>query len=575
MTQDTQACELARKSNAAKVEGGKQVFAELTQMCDDPQRHNDELLMRIVEQNKDTEYGRRYDFAHIRSVEDFQRQVPVTTYDDYAEYIIRMTEDGERDLITSADIKHYNKSSGTMGTPKRIPMSDLAMEQYGRYMARGPYGILGIYLDNDDWMGGRIIRIAESTAEERLLPCGASYGAVSQKMTRQYRSRLQVLYTSPDEALFPVEGTNTRYLHARYALMDRHAGGFLAAFYSYLIELLRYIEHNWEMLVHDIATGTIDESVELPAEVRDKLLGELEPMPERADELREVFSQGFDEPFVPKAWPFLRFVEGIGTGGFRQYANMIRERYTGDGIRMLKLGIGASEGFFSFPYELDREDTVLIPDSVFYEFLPLDADDDLSQIVTIDGLEQGREYELIITNVSGFYRYRMGDAVRVVGRYHNTPTIEFMYRINQTVSIMGEKTTEEALRHAAEGTARELGFDLVDFSVWPDINASPVRYQYFFEVGDNPGGATPKEMRLVLEDQLAAANPSMGDKVTSGVCGDTRLNFLEAETYALYRDMMVKKGIASSQLKPVRVIANELQRRFFFGLTEYSCEIMK
>lgn len=567
--------EVIRTSNEKKISGGRQVVTELTRMCEDPQRHNNELLMRIVEQNKDTEYGRRYDFASIRSVEEYQRTVPITTYEDYVEYIIRMTEDGEQNLITTAEIHHYNKSSGTMGTPKRIPMSDLAMEQYGRYMARGPYGILGSFLENDDWMNGRIIRLAESTAEEKLLPCGASYGAVSQKMTRQYRNRLQVLYTSPDEALFPVEGTNTRYLHARYALMDADAGGFLAAFYSYLIELLRYIESNWELLVNDIERGTIDDSVELPPDVRAKLAGELEPMPKRAAELRAIFAQGFDEPFVPKAWPHLRFVEGIGTGGFRQYANMIRERYTGETIHMLKLGIGASEGFFSFPYELDREDTVLIPDSVFYEFLPLDAGDDFSKIVTIDGLEVGREYELIITNVSGFYRYRMGDAVRVVGRYHNTPTVEFMYRINQTVSIMGEKTTEEALRLAAERTAEELDFELIDFSVWPDLNASPVRYQYFIEVGKNPGGATPKEMRMVLEEELAAANPSMGDKVRLGICGDTRLNFLEAQTYALYRDMMVRKGIASSQLKPVRVIANELQRRFFFGLTEYSCEVMR
>ncbi|MBO7673398.1 MAG: GH3 auxin-responsive promoter family protein [Atopobiaceae bacterium] len=567
--------EVIRTSNEKKIAGGKQVVTELTRMCEDPQRHNDELLMRIVEQNRNTEYGRRYDFANIRSVEEYQRKVPITTYEDYVEYIIRMTEDGEQNLITSAEIHHYNKSSGTMGTPKRIPMSDLAMEQYGRYMARGPYGILGASLENDDWMDGRIIRLAESTAEEKLLPCGASYGAVSQKMTRQYRSRLQALYTSPDEALFPVEGTNTRYLHARYALMDADAGGFLAAFYSYLIELLRYIENNWELLVNDIEHGTIDDSIELPPNVRSKLVGELEPMPERAAELRAVFAQGFDEPFVPKVWPHLRFVEGIGTGGFRQYANMIRERYTGQAIHMLKLGIAASEGFFSFPYELDREDTVLIPDSVFYEFLPLDANDDFSQVVTIDGLEVGREYELIITNVSGFYRYRMGDAVRVVGRYHNTPTVEFMYRINQTVSIMGEKTTEEALRLAAERTAEELDFELIDFSVWPDLKASPVRYQYFIEVGKNPGGATPKEMRMVLEEALAAANPSMGDKVKTGVCGDTRLNFLETQTYALYRDMMVRKGIASSQLKPVRVIANELQRRFFFGLTEYSCEVMR
>lgn len=574
MSDTNDAMSMVEKANLNKLEAGRQVLTELVQICQKPQQVNDELLMKVLDQNKDTEYGRKYDFASIRSVEEFQKRVPLTTYDDYAEYIIRMTDDGEENLICAAPIHHYNKTSGTMGTPKRIPMSDWAMDQFNRYMVNGPYAILDT-LPERDWVAGRAIRIAESSAEETFLPCGASYGAVSQKMTRQYRKFLQVLYTSPDEALFPVVGTNTRYLHARYALMDKDAGGFVAAFYSYLIELLRYIETYWELLVHDIETGTIDPSIEMPAEVRKKLTGELAPMPERAAELRAIFQEGFDEPFVPKVWQHLRYVEGIGTGGFKQYADMIRERYTGPNIGMLKLGIGASEGTFSLPYAMDREDTVLIPDSVFYEFLPLDAGDDFSQIVTIDGLEQGREYELIITNVSGLYRYRMGDAVRVAGRFHNTPTVEFMYRISQTVSIMGEKTTEEALRTTAEQTAQSLGFELIDFSVWPDLKASPVRYQYFIEVGRNPDQASPKEMRMTLEECLADANPSMGDKVRAHVCGDTRLNFLETETYALYRDMMVRKGTASSQLKPVRVIANEIQRKFFFAHTEYSAEVMR
>ncbi|MCR5746072.1 MAG: GH3 auxin-responsive promoter family protein [Lachnospiraceae bacterium] len=565
------ACE---KSNRNKIAAGQKVVEELKLLCRDPQKYNNELLMRILNDNKDTEYGKRYGFADIHSVEDFQNKVPVTKYDDYAEYIIRMTEDGEQNLITSYPINHYNKSSGTMGTPKRIPMSDAAMEQYNRYMAKGPYGVMANHLD-EDWIAGRVIRIAESTAEEKYLPCGASYGAVSQKMTRQFRSRLNILYTSPDEALFPVHGTNTKYLHARYALTERDAGGFLAAFYSYLIELLRYIENNWEMLVNDIENGTIDETVEMSGEIREKLLSEISPDPERAAELRDIFSQGFNEPFVPKVWKKLRFINGIGTGGFKIYADMIKERYTGNSVQMLKLGIGASEGFFSFPYELNREDTCLIPDSVFYEFLPLDAGDDFSKIVTIDGLEQGKEYELIITNLSGFYRYRMRDAIRVVGKYENTPTIEFMYRIDQTISIMGEKTTEEALRLAANETSKELGFELIDFSVWPDMKASPVRYQYFMEIGNNPDNVAPKVIRMVLEEELAKANPSMGQKVKDGICGDTRLNFLEKETYALYRDRMVKKGIASSQLKPVRVISNEMQRKFFFRLTEYSVEVMK
>ena len=55
-----------------------------------------------------------------------------------------------------------------------------------------------------------------------------------------------------------------------------------------------------------------------------------------------------------------------------------------------------------------------------------------------------------------------------------------------------------------------------------------------------------------------------GDKVAKGICAPTKLNILEPETYSLYRDLMIMKGIAPAQLKPVHIIRNELQRKFFF-----------
>ena len=43
---------------------------------------------------------------------------------------------------------------------------------------------------------------------------------------------------------------------------------------------------------------------------------------------------------------------------------------------------------------------------------------------------------------------------------------------------------------------------------------------------------------------------------------------LQPETGLLYRDMMVYRGANPSQLKPVHVISNERQKKFFFRLVE-------
>lgn len=564
----------AGKGNYKKVVEGRPVWEEMEKMTADPMAYNKKLLFKILEDNKDTEFGRRHGFADIHTVGEFQAKVPVSVFDDYAEAIYRMTEEGEKDLICSYPIGHYNKSSGTMGNPKRLPMSDKAIEISDKYLMKYLYGLLGEKLGND-WLDGRTMSLTESAASVSTLKCGATFGAVSVKTVLQFRPYLGMMFTSPDEATFPQPDTNTRYLHARFGLMDRDATNVGASFFSFYLELLRYIEGHWKMLTDDIEAGRIDPSVKMSAEVRESLEKKLTPMPERAAELRKIFGEGFEQPFVPRVWPRMRYIMGVGTGGFKVYADKIRERYTGPGIRQLKMGLTASEGLFSLPFDLDSDDSVLVPDSVFYEFLPLDAGDDLSKIVTLDNVEIGKDYEVIVTNCSGFYRYRMRDAVRVTGKHNETPTIQFLYRIDQNVSIMGEKTTEVALRAAAEDTARELGFELIDFSMYPDLEASPVRYLYFMEVGRMPEGLKPKEIRYVLEQNLAKANPSMGDKVKKGICGATKLNFLEPETYMLYRDLMLTKGVASGQLKPVRVITNEMQRRFFFGLTEYGVEAVR
>jgi len=564
----------AGKMNVGKIMDGKAAYMEFQEMAEAPMQHNTALLMKILHDSKDTEYGKKYGFQDIHSVEEFQAKVPVSTYDDYAAYILRETEQGEKNLLSAYEIAHYNKSSGTMGNPKRIPMSTEAIRIFQRYNNQYMSALLADKLGMD-WVDGKQMSITESAAHVDTLKNGVSYGALSVKMVLNFRQYLSMLYTSPDEATFPEQSTNTRYLHARFGLMDKNVTNVGASFMSFYLELLRYIEREWELLVRDIEQGTIDESIKMKDEVRASLLQKIQPMPERAKELRAIFEQGFEEPFVPKVWPRLRYIIGVGTGGFKTYSDKIREIYTGDGVHQYKCGLSASEGILSAPFELDCDDSVFLPDSVFYEFLPLDAGDDFSKIVTLDGVEPGKDYELIITNLSGFYRYRMRDAVRVTGYYKKLPTMQFLYRIDQTVSLLGEKTTEVAIRSAAENTARALGFEMIDFSLYPDAEASPVRYSYFMELGKVPEGLRAKEIRYVLERELAKANPSMGDKVKSGKAGATRLNILEPETYMLYRDLMLSKGVASGQLKPVHIITNELQRKFFFGLTEYSVELMK
>ena len=51
------------------------------------EKANTDTLLKILKDNKNNEYGKKYDFENIHSFEEYKEKVPLSTYDDYAPYI--------------------------------------------------------------------------------------------------------------------------------------------------------------------------------------------------------------------------------------------------------------------------------------------------------------------------------------------------------------------------------------------------------------------------------------------------------------------------------------------------------
>ncbi|MCF0141655.1 MAG: hypothetical protein HUJ78_06590, partial [Mogibacterium sp.] len=60
MTVNMENLSMTGKANYYKVMSGQQAYAEFQQMSQEPMKYNEELLMKILEDNKDTEYGKKY-----------------------------------------------------------------------------------------------------------------------------------------------------------------------------------------------------------------------------------------------------------------------------------------------------------------------------------------------------------------------------------------------------------------------------------------------------------------------------------------------------------------------------------
>ncbi|MDD6146428.1 MAG: GH3 auxin-responsive promoter family protein, partial [Oscillospiraceae bacterium] len=97
-------------------------FAKVDYYTDRPMETQRRILKGIMEKNKNTEYGRKIGFDKVHTLADFQRIVPLSTYDDYDEYVERMLN-GEKNLMMKAHNVRYCSSSGSVGKPKVLPKS--------------------------------------------------------------------------------------------------------------------------------------------------------------------------------------------------------------------------------------------------------------------------------------------------------------------------------------------------------------------------------------------------------------------------------------------------------------------
>lgn len=563
--------EISRKIRDSLEEAAFKGMYEFDQSTEEAVSENNSLLMRILEDNKDTEYGRKYKFAEISNPDAYRENLPLTTYEDYEEAIYRMTENGEENILTAYPIAYYASTSGTSGNPKKVPVSDRGLDIF-RNNNKLLNAVFSEFYKNTrhcNWPYGR--RLLVASLSQTTLKCGINFGSISAaSITPQIMPMLHYLMCTPAEVMMCSENINLKYLHALYGLMDKKMAVLFGAYIPALLDLANCIKDEWKSLVEDIRSGTINKSVQMPDELREKLQEKMTPDPERASELEREFSKGFGDKVLKRIWPNLSGIAAIWAGNFSSYARKLQE-FTGRSIPYYTMSYSSSEGVFGVARHAYAQEYVLIPQSCFFEFIPQNQElgEDETKTVLIGEVQEGKDYELVITNQSGFYRYRMGDVIRVTGFYNESPTVVFKYRKKNILSIAGEKFTEDHLFSAVQEFRRRSGIDIIDYCIYPDRDAAPARYVVFLEPDEVVPCERIKECENIMAEELARASSSYAHYVAGGNMGKPGIVFLQKSTFQLYRELkMYKMGISENQLKPVRVLNTPELVKFFNGLKE-------
>ncbi len=555
---------------------------EVEHFTKDPLKAQKSVLRKIMLLNKNCEYGKKHHFADVHSIEDFQRLVPLSSYEDYEPMVERMIHNKEKNLMFTGPNIRYCSSSGSVGKPKILPKSanDLwKMQCIGFSMS---VSVASKWLREHQGkklppqMGPLVMVLTGHPLEDGKKCNGAG------QIPLDYLKEITPFFsTSPVSLLIPEheELLDTSYLQLRFALDNADVSYLGSIVVTLLTQMFDYLEEHWPELCDDIEKGTLNQNVRITPELREEYEKKFKPNPARAAFLRREFEKGFDTPIAPRIWPKLSWAYGMMGSNLALYIDKLR-KYIGDDVPLHNMGYAAAEGFFAAPMELNTEDCVLLPHCIFFEFLPLDEGEekpreDVTPLLAHQ-LEVGKKYEMIVTNYSGLYRYRTYDIYEVTGMYNNTPKVVLLYRQNLSMNVANEKTTTQMIDYAAKETAAKMGVEMVGHSFWPDLGTKPPRYVMLTEVKD--GEAMSEEDRQkfidILDEELKGVNEKYYKYRRWGMLNRPEILILKDKTYWDYRESLRAKGVVLNQIKPVTVINSAEREQFFFSHVHTDAEVV-
>ncbi|KQC32180.1 hypothetical protein AAU57_01725 [Nonlabens sp. YIK11] len=378
-----------------------------------PQELQNNLLLELVQQAKNTEVGKKYGFQSITSYERFRDQVPISNYSDVQEDLER-TRRGVNNIFWPEEIKFFAMSSGTTSSrSKFIPVSQQSLQDCHYAAAKD---LLCMYLNNNPesrLFTGRGLRLGGSKTLDKS--SGTSAGDLSSIL----------IDNMPFWADYSSTPTN------EVALMA-----------------------DWETKMPAIVAETIKEDVTSLAGVPSWMMVLLNKVLE---------TTGKDH--ILQVWPHME-VFFHGGVSFEPYQEPFKKLLPSSDIKYYET-YNASEGFFAIQDQNDSKELLLMLDyGIFYEFIPMKTYGTPDEVaIPLEQVEIGENYAIIITTNAGLWRHKIGDTVRFTST--SPYRIKVTGRTKHHINVFGEELIIENAEQALKKTLQKIPCVIKDYTVAP------------------------------------------------------------------------------------------------------------
>ena len=472
-----------------------QHYLKQTAECREIQRQR---LLEKLRVNGQSQFGRDYGLSQMRTVEDFRRGMPVTTYEDYRPYV-EQVKAGKFDAMfgPGTDVLMFSMTSGTTSASKYVPITNRFFPEYRR--SWNTWG-LATFRDHPDLLRKYTLTLGSDWQQFRTeagIACGSISGLVAETRPRISNS----LFLLP-AALNKVKGTaDKQYTMLRIAIASNNVGMIATANPLTLINLARLADAEKESLIRDIRDGSLSRDLDLSPQHRETLERVFSAgNAKRAAELETIVDRtGHLYPL--DFWPAMSVVSLWMGGSVAYYLPKVREYFGTAPLR--DHGLSASEGHMTSPMEDENNAGLLDYQSHYFEFIPVDEHGSPQpEILEADQLQQGQDYYILMTTWSGFYRYDIHDVVRCVGFVGKCPQLAFLNKGAHFSSLTGEKLSEIQVTEAIGQAFREVNLAIEHFSLIP-VPGDPAYYMLLVEQSVDP--AVASSLINAIEQTLVAS----------------------------------------------------------------------
>ena len=457
-----------------------------------------EVLKKLIERGKNTEYGRTHLFNNINSYENFVSNVSVNTYEELKGDIDRMRH-GEENVLWRGQVKWYAKSSGTTNDKSKfVPVSQ---DGLNHIHYQGGKDVVALYLMMNP--GSKIF-------DGKGLILGGSHSPnynIANSLVGDL-SAILIENINPLANLVRVPKKQTALLSDFDIKRDR------------------------------IARECMNLNVTNISGVPSWMLSVL---------VRVMEISG--KKHLQDVWPNLEvfFHGGIA---FTPYRSQYEQLITSPNMHYMET-YNASEGFFGIQNDTTDKSMLLMLDyDVFYEFIPMDEfGSDNPTIVPLEGIEVGKNYAMLITTSCGLWRYMIGDTVSFTSKnpYKFVITGRTKYFINAFGEELIMDNAENGLDYACKLTGAEVS-EYTAAPVYMDSKAK-CRHQWLIEFAKEP--ADINQFATILDKKLQELNSDYEAKRFHDVTLQ-HLEVVKART-GLFNDWLKAKGKLGGQHKIPRL----------------------